>query len=140
MESVQAATASAAAASMSARAPSRAQEAQPAGSAATERVVVAATQVNQQITETRQAQKSEPKFDPSEMRQRLQEAVDRLNDQMKATGRNLAFGIDEQVDRSVITVTNKNSGELVRQIPGDEVLRVARSIEGLKGILYDEFL
>jgi flagellar protein FlaG len=73
------------------------------------------------------------------MRQRLQEAVDRLNEQMKSTGRDLAFGIDEQIDRSVITVKSSTSGELVRQIPGDDVLRVARSIEELKGVLYDEF-
>jgi flagellar protein FlaG len=106
---------------------------------AAQKVVVAASQVNQQISKVRETQQPEPAFDPAEMRQRLQAAVDRLNEQMRETGRDLAFGIDEQIDRSIIKVTNTTSGELVRQIPSDEVLRVARSIEDLKGVLYDEF-
>ncbi len=139
MDSVQASTASASAASLVTRAQPQQQSAQPNESSAVQRVVVAAKQVNQQISQTRQAQKQEPAFDPKEMRQRLQEAVDRLNEQMKSSGRDLAFGIDEQIDRSIITVKSSTSGELVRQIPGDDVLRVARSIEDLKGVLYDEF-
>jgi flagellar protein FlaG len=106
---------------------------------AAQKVVVAAAQVNQQISKVRETQQPEAAFDPAEMRQRLQAAVDRLNEQMRETGRDLAFGIDEQIDRSIIKVTNTTSGELVRQIPSDEVLRVARSIEDLKGVLYDEF-
>jgi flagellar protein FlaG len=139
MDSVQASTASASAASLVTRSQPQQQSAQPSESSAVQRVVVAANQVNQQISQTRQAQNREPAFDPKEMRQRLQEAVDRLNEQMKSTGRDLAFGIDEQIDRSIITVKSSTSGELVRQIPGDDVLRVARSIEELKGVLYDEF-
>jgi flagellar protein FlaG len=104
------------------------------------RVVAVAAAVNEQAAQIRQATQTEPAFDPTEMRQRLQQAVDRLNEQMKANGRDLAFGIDEQVDRSIITVKSTTSGELVRQIPSDDVLRVARSIEDLKGVLYDDFL
>lgn len=140
MESVQAASAASVSMPSVARAPASHESAQPAVTAAAERVVTAATQVNQQISETRQAQRHEPLFDPAQMRERLQEAVDRLNEQMRATGRDLAFGVDKKIDRLVITVTNKTSGEMVRQIPGDDVLRVARSIEELKGVLYDEFL
>jgi flagellar protein FlaG len=141
MDSVQASTASAAAPMVARAQPAQSaqQAGQPAESSAVQRVVVAAKQVNHQISQTRQSQNHEPAFDAKEMRQRLQEAVDRLNEQMKSTGRDLAFGIDEQIDRSIITVKSSTSGELVRQIPGDDVLRVARSIEELKGVLYDEF-
>jgi len=35
-----------------------------------------------------------------------------------------------------VTVRNKENGEVVRQIPGDEVLAVAHNIERLKGIIF----
>jgi len=38
----------------------------------------------------------------------------------------------------VIKVTNSQTGELVRQIPDQTVLRIAHTIEDLKGILHDE--
>jgi len=141
MDTVQAATSSRASMPTAPQPKSPQQQAaEPPEASAVERVVVAAAQVNQRISETRQSQRQEPAFDPAEMRQRLQEAVDRLNEQMKASGRDLAFGIDEQIDRSIITVKSTTSGALVRQIPSDDILRVARSIEDLKGVLYDEFL
>jgi len=34
-------------------------------------------------------------------------------------------------------VTNTQTGELVRQIPSDAVIKVAHTLEDLKGLLYD---
>jgi flagellar protein FlaG len=84
--------------------------------------------------------KPEPAFDPKQMQQRLQQVVDEMNSRMRETNRNLAFGVDQELNRFVIKVTNRTSGELVRQIPGDAVLAVAHSIEDLKGVLYEDFV
>jgi len=81
-----------------------------------------------------------PKIDPREMRQRLQEVVDEMNSRMRENNRNLAFGVDSELNRFVIKVTSRTSGELVRQIPGEAVLAVAHSIEDLKGVLYEDFV
>ena len=82
-------------------------------------------------------QLARPKFDAGEMRKRLEEAVRQLNEQASANNRNLAFNIDDVVNRSIIRVTDKTSGELVRQIPAEEVLHVSHNIEKMKGILFD---
>jgi flagellar protein FlaG len=50
----------------------------------------------------------------------------------------LNFTIDEKLNRQIITVSNKETGEVVRQIPTEVVLRVAHSIEDIKGLLLDE--
>jgi uncharacterized FlaG/YvyC family protein len=34
-----------------------------------------------------------------------------------------------------VTVTNKETGEVIRQIPNEVVIRLARSIEDTKGLL-----
>ena len=84
------------------------------------------------------AQAPAPRFDPQEQQRKLQQAVAELNRQMEHTGVSLGFSVDESIGRTVVTVVNKDSGELVRQIPSEDVVRVAHSIESLKGILYNK--
>lgn len=78
-----------------------------------------------------------PKISSAQSRANIQEAVERLNRQMQDTGRNLNFAIDQAADRVVITVRNTNTGEVVRQIPDESLLRVAHNIEDIKGLLHN---
>lgn len=74
-------------------------------------------------------------MDVDEMRRRVDEAIDRLNDQMQRNGRDLNFSVDRVVDRTVITVRSSKTGEVVRQIPDEALLKVAHNIEQMKGLL-----
>ncbi len=91
------------------------------------------------IAETPKVQAPKPvaiKFDASEVRQNLQEAVSMLNKQMSATKRGLGFHVDEAVGGPVVTVRSAESGEVVRQIPNEVVVRMAHNIEKVKGLLF----
>jgi flagellar protein FlaG len=46
----------------------------------------------------------------------------------RVAGRNLAFRIDDATGRIVVSVHDSVTGELVRQIPTEEVLRIARHV------------
>ena len=92
-----------------------------------------------QIPDTPKVQAPKPvaiKFDPSEIRQNLQEAVSMLNQQMASTNRGLGFRVDEAVGGPVVTVRSAESGEVVRQIPNEVVVRIAHNIEKVKGLLF----
>jgi len=78
-----------------------------------------------------------PPNSAEKMTQAFQDVVDELNQQMASTNRNLWFEMDRTINTPVVAVTDKNTGELVRQIPAEAVLRVAHSIENLKGVLYN---
>jgi flagellar protein FlaG len=71
-------------------------------------------------------------------RKELEQALAEANQRMQLNGRALAFSLDEKADRMVIRVTNSVTGELVRQIPDETVLRIAHSLDEIKGFLYDE--
>lgn len=76
------------------------------------------------------------KLDHAELQKTLQEAVDRVNEQLRQNGRALNFSIDKASNHTVITVKNSESGEVIRQIPDETLLRVAHTLEQLKGLLY----
>ena len=92
-----------------------------------------------QIPETPKVLAPKPvaiKFDASEVRQNLQEAVSMLNQQLSSTKRGLGFHIDDAVGGPVVTVRSSDTGEVVRQIPNEVVVRVAHNIEKMKGMFF----
>jgi flagellar protein FlaG len=62
-------------------------------------------------------------------------AVERINEQLRAAAQNIRFSIDEDTGKTIVRVVNSDSGELIRQIPSEEVLAVSRSLERLQGLL-----
>ena len=77
-------------------------------------------------------------FDPAKAQQNLAAAVKLLNEQMVSTKRGLGFSFDNATNGPVIKVSNTNTGEVIRQIPTEDVLHMAHKIDDLKGILYNK--
>ena len=86
------------------------------------------------------AVKAEPLVDPAEMRANLEAAIEKLNQQVERNGRGLNFAIDEKLNRPIITVRSTATGEIVRTIPNEVVIKVAHNIEDIKGLLMDHKL
>ena len=101
--------------------------------------------VSSGTTSTVKAEVAKPEIqavqiDPVEMQKKLQDIVDRLNEQASKNGRSLGFSVDQRLNRNIVTVTSSTTGEVIRQIPEEVVIRVGNRIEDLKGILFDERL
>ncbi|TPV61981.1 flagellar protein FlaG [Aestuariibacter sp. GS-14] len=64
--------------------------------------------------------------------QDLDVAVQEIQSFLQVQNRNLAFSIDDDTKRSVVTVKDSSSGDVIRQIPSDEVLRLAERIKDLQ--------
>ena len=84
--------------------------------------------------------KVEPLVDPKQMRENLREAIEKLNDQVERNGRGLNFSVDDRLNRPIITVRSTATGEVVRTIPNEVVIKVAHNIEDIKGLLMDQRL
>ena len=82
--------------------------------------------------------KAEIQIDPEVMRKNLQEAIDRINKMVSDGGRALQFSFDDKAATPVILVKNRESGEVIRQIPNEVVIKVAHSIDDLKGMLHNQ--
>lgn len=74
--------------------------------------------------------------DPQEMARNLKAAIEQINNMMRDGGRGLNFVIDEALNQPIIKVTRAETGEVIRQIPNEVVVRVAHNLEKLQGLLF----
>jgi len=58
----------------------------------------------------------------------VHDAVDKANSFVQSINRDLHFSIDEELDTTVIKVVDSDSGKLIRQIPEDVFLELARRL------------
>jgi flagellar protein FlaG len=78
------------------------------------------------------------KVDTQALKEKLMESIQHLNQAMRDGGRNLNFHMDEAVGAPVVTVKNADTGEVVRQLPNEVVVRIAHNIEEFKGLLHNK--
>lgn len=62
----------------------------------------------------------------------IESAVNEISDFVNATNRQLEFSIDEKSERPVVKVTDSDTGEVIRQIPSEEVLALSERIKDLQ--------
>lgn len=60
----------------------------------------------------------------------LKKAVKQLETFMQSMNRYLEFRIDQDSGRTVVTVKDTTTGDVIRQIPSEEVLRLAQNLGG----------
>ena len=51
---------------------------------------------------------------------------------------NLKFSVDHDTGRTIVKVTDANTQEVIRQIPADEVLKLAKEIDRMQGLLFNK--
>lgn len=68
----------------------------------------------------------------------LQKAVDAMNEFVTPLNNSLAFSVDEDSGRTVVKVIDRVTDEVVRQIPSQEALDIARALDKFRGMLIQE--
>ncbi len=76
--------------------------------------------------------------DPRQMAEKLKQVLAQANQEMANSKVSLGFSMNEAISGPVVTVKNLQTGEVVRTIPNEVVVRVAQSIHSLKGVLFNE--
>ena len=51
----------------------------------------------------------------------------------------LDFTLDKDLNRVVVKVINKETGKVIRQIPPEEMLKIAKRMEEMSGVLLDKW-
>lgn len=70
---------------------------------------------------------------PSE--EQLQDVVNAANDLIKPYNDALQFSIDKDTGTTVVKVIDINTKEVIKQMPSEEMLAMAKALDQLKGLL-----
>ncbi|MDP1681676.1 MAG: flagellar protein FlaG [Burkholderiales bacterium] len=72
---------------------------------------------------------------PSADAELVRKATEQINKFIQSSSRNLQFSVDQNQNRIIVKVVDKETGEVIRQIPGEETLAIASSLDTAKGVL-----
>jgi len=107
---------------------------------------VKVTSVDQTIPANRQqlpggGDKQPSKSDTSAVNsQDVKQAAEKLNEYVQVIRRDLKFSVDEDTGRTIVKVIDSRTGELIRQIPDEEVIAISKlvseQLEQADGILF----
>jgi len=67
----------------------------------------------------------------------LHSAVKEIQDFVQSLQRNLEFSVDDSTGTWVVKVVARDSGEVIRQIPSETALELARSLHDVNSLLFD---
>ena len=69
-------------------------------------------------------------------RDALKQAVDHANKTLTSNAvSELRFSIDEETGITMVKIIDRETGDLIRQIPSEEMLQIAKSIDQMRGAL-----
>lgn len=66
----------------------------------------------------------------------IEQAVTAIETYTQSISRNLNFSLDESSGRVVVKVTDGSSGEVIRQIPSEDALKLAESLDQVRSLLF----
>ncbi|HWK51711.1 MAG TPA: flagellar protein FlaG [Steroidobacter sp.] len=85
----------------------------------------------QPTTAAEATQARQPIAQPAEpAAEEVRHAARQLETFMQSMNRYLEFRVDEDSGRTVVTVKDKTTGETIRQIPSEEIMRLAQNLGG----------
>lgn len=68
----------------------------------------------------------------------VEQAAESINKVIQALARNLEFSVDQETGITVVKVMDTQTNEVIRQIPGEEALAIARALDKLQGLIVRE--
>lgn len=89
-------------------------------------------------TSEQDVQKADKKGKAEPTAKALETAVAQMNNYVEKFTTKIGFSFDSEREKFAIVVTDKETGEVIRQIPAKEVMELNKKMEEIAGIIFDE--
>jgi flagellar protein FlaG len=76
----------------------------------------------------------QPTISPSE----LADKIELLNKELTSRNQAVTFSSDATTGRDIVRVTNRTTGELIRQMPTAEALKAMQNIDQMMGLIFNK--
>ena len=103
-----------------------------AGSNAAQQVIQAATPSDAEVVSkvvSTEIKPSNVSIEAQPTKEVIQKTAQQLESFVQSMGRDLSFSVDSATGYHVVRVTNPQTGEVIRQLPSEELLKIAESMQ-----------
>lgn len=80
----------------------------------------------------------EPANNVQPSRSDLDKAVKAVNDFVGAVNNSLNFSVDDSTGKTIVKVIDSSTKEVIKQFPSEEMLSIAKALDGIKGLLVQQ--
>ncbi|BCD61881.1 flagellar protein FlaG [Nitratiruptor sp. YY08-26] len=97
---------------------------------------------NNTISENEQKKQDEifQKLSPSAQHAIIQKSIDAFNEKMKMMDSQLRIEFDKDTGIKVVKIVDEKTKEVIRQIPDEAMLKIAKYIDELTGLLFEKHI
>lgn len=81
------------------------------------------------------AQTQSPAEQQAQSAESLSSAVKAVNDFVSSVNSDLKFSVDNDTGKTIVKVVDKNTDEVIRQVPSEEMMAIAKALDSIKGLL-----
>ena len=72
--------------------------------------------------------------------EQVEQSVEKINQFFENTDYGLQFSVDNDTGKNMIKVTDRESGDVIRQLPSESMLKLSRAVGDLQGFLLKEMV
>ena len=109
-----------------------------AGGAGTQRAAPANAKADQIAAfAVRQAANAQPDIDQPSASQ-LKQSLEDINTALASFSISVQFQVDPDYKDLIVRIVDQDSGKLIRQMPTEDVVRISKAMDNLKGLLFSK--
>jgi flagellar protein FlaG len=71
----------------------------------------------------------------AEEEEKLKDAADKANEFVSSFNQELQFSVDKDTDKMIVKVVDKQTGDVIRQIPSKEMLEIVKALDTIHGLI-----
>jgi flagellar protein FlaG len=73
---------------------------------------------------------------PAPKPEKVREAVEEIQQFVNKVTTNVQFSVDNDTGRTIVSVVDAETKQVVRQIPTEDVMKIARALDRMQGIIF----
>lgn len=70
--------------------------------------------------------------------QQVEQAMDDVRKAIAPVAQDLLFSIDQDTGKTIVKVVDASTDEVIRQIPSEEIISIAKALDKLQGLLVEQ--
>jgi len=78
-----------------------------------------------------------PAVTPEKAQEALKEALEDIESNIGQSATSLRFSVDKSTGKTIVSVVDAQTMEVVRQIPAEEIMKMARALDRMQGLLFN---